>query len=72
MLDKPVMDVIRENYEKIFSVKKKVADYILEHPQEAVDANISELAKGSGVSDATVVRMCHHLGYKEQGKSYGI
>ena len=64
MLDKPVIDVIKENYEKIFSAEKKVADYILENPQEAVNANVSELAKGSGVSDATVVRMCHHLGYK--------
>lgn len=64
MLDKPVLDVIKDNYGKIFSAEKKVADYVLEHPQEAVDANISELAKASGVSDATVVRMCHHLGYK--------
>ncbi|WP_330390726.1 MurR/RpiR family transcriptional regulator [Lacrimispora sphenoides] len=64
MLDKPVLDVIKDNYGKIFSAEKKVADYVLEHPQEAVDANVSELAKASGVSDATVVRMCHHLGYK--------
>lgn len=64
MLNKTVMEVIRENYEKIFSAEKKVADYVLENPQEAVNANVSELAKGSGVSDATVVRMCHHLGYK--------
>lgn len=64
MLDKPVLDVIKDNYGKIFSAEKKVADFVLEHPQEAVDANVSELAKASGVSDATVVRMCHHLGYK--------
>ncbi|WP_330362178.1 MurR/RpiR family transcriptional regulator [Lacrimispora saccharolytica] len=64
MLDKPVLEVIKDNYAKIFSAEKKVADFVLEHPQEAVDANVSELAKASGVSDATVVRMCHHLGYK--------
>ncbi|WP_330362254.1 MurR/RpiR family transcriptional regulator [Lacrimispora indolis] len=64
MLDKPVLEVIKDNYGKIFSAEKKVADFVLEHPQEAVDANVSELAKASGVSDATVVRMCHHLGYK--------
>ncbi len=64
MLDKPVLDVIKDNYGKIFSAEKKVADFVLEYPQEAVDANVSELAKASGVSDATVVRMCHHLGYK--------
>jgi RpiR family carbohydrate utilization transcriptional regulator len=64
MLEKPVIEVIRENYKKMFSAEKKVADYILAHPRESVDANVSELARGSGVSDATVVRMCHHLGYK--------
>lgn len=64
MTDKLVLEVIRDNYGKIFSAEKKVADYILDNPQEAVNANVSELAKGSGVSDATVVRMCHHLGYK--------
>lgn len=64
MLDKPVLEVIRDNYEKIFSAEKKVAEFILQNPQEAVNSNVSELAKRSGVSDATVVRMCHHLGYK--------
>lgn len=64
MFDKPVLEVIKENYDKIFSAEKKVADFILENPQEAVNANVSELAKGSNVSDATVIRMCHHLGYK--------
>lgn len=64
MIDKPVLDVIKENYDAIFSAEKKVADFVLENPQEAVNATVSELAKASGVSDATVVRMCHHLGYK--------
>jgi RpiR family transcriptional regulator, carbohydrate utilization regulator len=64
VLDKLVLDVIKDNYDEIFSAEKKVADFVLENPQEAVNATVSELAKASGVSDATVVRMCHHLGYK--------
>ena len=64
MIDKPVLDVIKENYDKIFSAEKKVAELILQNPQEAVNSNVAELAKRSGVSEATVVRMCHHLGYK--------
>lgn len=64
MLDRPVLEVVRENYDKIFSAERKVADYILENPQETVNTTVSELAKVSGVSDATVVRMCSHLGYK--------
>lgn len=61
--DKEVLDVIREKYEEIFSAEKKVADFVLQNPQKTVDSNVSELAKQSGVSDATIVRMCHHIGY---------
>lgn len=63
ILEREVLEVIKENYEQIFSAEKKVADFILKHPQKVVDSNVSELAKQSGVSDATVVRMCHHIGY---------
>ncbi len=58
-----VLEVIREKYDEIFSAEKKVADFVLQNPQKAVDSNVSELARRSGVSDATVIRMCHHIGY---------
>ncbi|MBP3468664.1 MAG: MurR/RpiR family transcriptional regulator, partial [Lachnospiraceae bacterium] len=60
ILDKEVLEVVRERYDDIFSAEKKVADFVLSNPQKVVDSNVSELAKQSGVSDATVVRMCHH------------
>lgn len=63
VIEKEVLQVIWENYEKFFSAEKKVADFVLQNPQKAVDSNVSQLAKHSGVSDATVVRMCHHIGY---------
>lgn len=63
ILEREVLEVIREQYDQIFSAEKKVADFILENPQKAVECNVSELAKYSKVSDATVVRMCHHIGY---------
>lgn len=63
ILDKEVLENIREQYNRIFSAEKKVAQFILQDPQKALDSNVSELAKQSGVSDATVVRMCHHIGY---------
>lgn len=58
-----VVDNIRQMYEELFSAEKKVANYILENKQEAVMLNVSELAHKSGASEATVVRMCKHLGY---------
>ena len=60
---KEVLNVIAEEYDKIFSAEKKVADFVLANPQETVNSNVSELARLSEVSDATVVRMCHHIGY---------
>ncbi|MGL6201017.1 MAG: MurR/RpiR family transcriptional regulator [Lachnospiraceae bacterium] len=63
ILNLEVLDVISAKYEEIFAAEKKVADFILQNPQKTVDSNVSELAKQSGVSDATVIRMCHHIGY---------
>lgn len=63
IMEQEVLHVITEQYDKIFSAEKKVADFVLANPQEAVNSNVSELAKLSEVSDATVVRMCHHIGY---------
>ena len=63
LLEMEVLEVIRTNYDEIFSAEKKVADFVLKNPQKAVESNVSELAKLSGVSDATIVRMCHHIGY---------
>lgn len=61
---KTVLLTITEMYDKIFQAEKKVADFILQNPDLAVNANVSELANYSGVSDATVIRLCKHLGYE--------
>ncbi len=62
--EKTVIETIKENYTQIFLAEKKVADFILENPEQAVNANVSELAMYSGVSDATVIRLCKHIGYQ--------
>lgn len=64
MSERPVLEVIRENYSKIYTAERKVASYVLAHPTEVVDINVAQLARKGGVSDATVIRMCRHLGYK--------
>ena len=58
-----VTDSIRNNYNKMFEAEKRVADYILENPTKVLEMNISELARNSGTSDATIIRMCKHIGY---------
>ncbi len=61
--DRDVEEVIREKYDEIFPAERKVADFVLGHSEETVAFNVSELAKASEVSDATIIRMCQHLGY---------
>lgn len=63
IVDREVFEVIESSYEDIFPAERKVADLILRQPQEVVACKVSELARACEVSDATIVRMCHHLGY---------
>lgn len=63
IISKEVLTVIKSKYDQFFAAEQRVADYVLTYPREAVNCNVSQLAKASGVSDATVVRMCRHLGY---------
>jgi len=58
------IDKIQNNYNSLSSAEKTVANYILKNPDEVVKCTIKELATASNVSEATVVRMCQHLGYK--------
>jgi DNA-binding MurR/RpiR family transcriptional regulator len=62
--EKTVVENIKENYDQIFMAEKKVADFILANPERAVNANVSELANLSDVSDATVIRLCKRIGYQ--------
>ena len=62
--EKSVLLTIEENYDKLFPAEKKIADFIVRNPEQSVQANVSELANLSKVSDATVIRMCKHLGFE--------
>jgi len=44
--------------------EKKIAEFILENPQDISELPISELAQKCRTSDASVVRFCRTLGYK--------
>ncbi|HLS91542.1 MAG TPA: MurR/RpiR family transcriptional regulator [Limnochordia bacterium] len=43
--------------------EKKVAEYVLAHPDEVVNLSVTELAQKSGVSDATIVKFSQRIGY---------
>ncbi|MDO4320988.1 MAG: MurR/RpiR family transcriptional regulator [Lachnospiraceae bacterium] len=59
-----ILDTIHAQLDDMFPAERRVAEYILDHPENAAQISITELADLSGTSDATVIRMCKRLGYK--------
>jgi DNA-binding MurR/RpiR family transcriptional regulator len=57
------LDNIRQNLDGVFSAERRVAEFILKNPDQVVTLNVADIAEQSGVSDATVIRLCKHLGY---------
>lgn len=55
---------LRSAYPTLRPAERRVADEILDRPNEVVHLSITELARLAGVSDATVVKFCKRLGYK--------
>lgn len=54
---------IRNNLDGVFAAERRVAEFILKNPEQVVAQSVGEIAEQSGVSDATVIRLCKHLGY---------
>lgn len=54
---------IREIISNLSPSEKKVAQFILEKPEQISNLSIGELAEKSGSSEATVVRLCKILGF---------
>lgn len=57
-----VLERLGQDYEKLSASEKKIADYILKNPENAVNCNVSELANNSNTSDATIIRFSKHVG----------
>jgi DNA-binding MurR/RpiR family transcriptional regulator len=55
---------LRGLYPSLKTALQKVANVILEQPEMAIYASVSEVASMSGVSEATVMRFCRTLGFK--------
>ena len=59
-----VRDQIFSTYESLYDAEKKVADYLINHPNEAIEMSVSELARHCDASQATIVRFCKKIGCK--------
>ena len=57
------LSLISDALPKLKGTTKKVAQFILNAPQETIDLTITELASRVGVSEASIVRFAQSLGY---------
>ncbi|PYZ92188.1 RpiR family transcriptional regulator [Salipaludibacillus keqinensis] len=55
---------IKASYSSFREKEKKIADYILEHPEKIIHSTISQVAENLHVAEATVFRFCKRIGFK--------
>ena len=58
------IEKIQENYNHLSPTENRLADYVLKNSQKAIEYTVKDLAEASNVSEAAVVRMCQHIGFK--------
>jgi DNA-binding MurR/RpiR family transcriptional regulator len=55
---------LREVFEQLTPSERKVAKFILDHPQSMIGLSVAQLAEKSGGSQAAVIRLCKSMGLK--------
>ncbi|OIJ11582.1 RpiR family transcriptional regulator [Anaerobacillus arseniciselenatis] len=55
---------IKSSYSDFSDKEKKIADYIINNPQNIVHSTINQIADDLSVAEATVFRFCKRIGFK--------
>jgi len=55
--------LMRSLYPSMFESEKKIADFILEQPELAVNMMVAQISRKVGVADSSIVRFCQKLGF---------
>lgn len=58
------LSLTRSTYPSLSPAEQRVADYVLEHPEEVIYFSVTELAEASGVGESTVIRFCQSVGFR--------
>lgn len=58
-----ILEKLQGIYESLGDSEKRVASYILERPDDVIHYSITELARHSGASEATIYRLCRKLDF---------
>ncbi len=63
MNNKSCLSLIKQKYNSLTSVEKKIADYILAESQAVISMPIADFAENAGVVKSAVIRCCKTLGF---------
>ena len=58
-----LLDLIREHFTTMSKSQKKVANYVLEHPNDIALYSAAEFGSKIGISESTVIRFSNSLGF---------
>ena len=54
---------LREYRDSISPTERTIADYLLDHPESAMECGVHELAERTFSSASTIIRMCRRIGF---------
>ena len=54
---------LKNKYESLSKAEKKIADFLMSAPQNAIPLYITDMAKACNTSEATIVRFAKKLGF---------
>lgn len=63
MVEQNFWEMLRAKHDSLTKSGTIVADYLVQHAEDAQYLSISSLAKSCGVAEATIFRFCRSLGF---------
>lgn len=60
----PIISAIKSKFSALTEGEQKIANYVIQHPEDIIYLTINELAVKCHSSIATVIRFCKSMGYK--------
>lgn len=54
---------IRNNYADLTAAEKRIADYVLRHPEDVADMTVQQLADHASTAKSAVIRFCNSVGF---------
>lgn len=63
-MDKALLSTVRTRYGSFTASQKKVADFVLDHPDKVMISSMNDLAVSCDVSEPTIMRFLHKLDYE--------